>query len=92
MQELTLGLQIAWLIAFVASIIAAIHGSYPNYSWWSLVYTFFCILGVLVTVASDSIYTYHVSVSCLSGPSKSSTYKYRLLGSWQQGLYSRHHR
>lgn len=50
------------MIAFVSSIIADIHSDYPNYSWWTLVYMFFCIVGVLVTVASDSIYTYHVSI------------------------------
>ncbi|KAH0366570.1 high osmolarity signaling protein sho1, partial [Aureobasidium melanogenum] len=53
---------IAWLIAFVASVIAKIHGQYPNYSWWALVYMFFCIVGVLVTVASDSVFTYHVAI------------------------------
>ena len=56
-------IQIAWLIAFVASVISKIHGQYPNYSWWALVYMFFCIIGVLVTVASDSVFTYHVAVS-----------------------------
>ncbi|KAI5196167.1 high osmolarity signaling protein sho1 [Aureobasidium subglaciale] len=53
---------IAWLIAFVASVISKIHGQYPNYSWWALVYMFFCIVGVLVTVASDSVFTYHVAI------------------------------
>ncbi|KAI4722309.1 high osmolarity signaling protein sho1 [Aureobasidium sp. EXF-10727] len=53
---------IAWLIAFVASVISKIHGQYPNYSWWALVYMFFCIIGVLVTVASDSVFTYHVAI------------------------------
>ncbi|GAB7357322.1 hypothetical protein MBLNU459_g8282t1 [Dothideomycetes sp. NU459] len=53
---------IAWLIAFVSSIIADLHSEFPNYSWWSLVYMFFCILGVFITVASDSISTYHVAI------------------------------
>nr|OQO30856.1 High osmolarity signaling protein SHO1A [Rachicladosporium sp. CCFEE 5018] len=51
-----------WLIAFVSSIIAAIGDSFPNYSWWALVYMFFVIIGVIVSVASDSVYTYHVAI------------------------------
>lgn len=61
--QITDSVQIAWLIAFVASVISKIHGQFPNYSWWALVYMFFCIIGVLVTVASDSVFTYHVAVS-----------------------------
>ncbi|KAL1296725.1 hypothetical protein AAFC00_000195 [Neodothiora populina] len=53
---------IAWVIAFVSSIIAQLHSSYPNYSWWAVAYMFFCILGVSITVASDSILTYHVAI------------------------------
>ncbi|CAD0106317.1 unnamed protein product [Aureobasidium uvarum] len=48
--------------ALATSSIAIIHGQYPNYSWWALVYMFFCIIGVLVTVASDSVFTYHVAI------------------------------
>lgn len=61
--NLTNGFQIAWLIAFISSIISKINGGLPNFLWWTLVYMFFCIAGVLVTVASDSVYTYHVAVS-----------------------------
>lgn len=37
---------------------------FPNYAWWTLVYMFFCIVGVTITVASDSERTYHVAVRC----------------------------
>jgi len=53
---------IAWCIAFASSIVSDMRGAYPNYSWWTLVYMFFCIVGIVVTVASDSIYTYHVAI------------------------------
>lgn len=56
----------AWIIAFVCSIIAALRGAYPNYSWWSLAYMFVVIIGVFVTVAADAVYTYHVSVRCMT--------------------------
>lgn len=55
--------QLAWIIAFVSSIISAIHGGFPNFAWWTLVFMLFCIVGVTVTVASDSERTYHVAVS-----------------------------
>jgi len=52
----------AWLIAFISSILAVLHGPYPNYSWWSLAYMFVVIIGVVVTVAADAVHTYSVSV------------------------------
>lgn len=58
-------MKLAWLIAFVSSIVSNIrsHNSFPNFVWWVLVYMFFCILGVLITEASMSEHTYHVAVS-----------------------------
>ncbi|KAG9185952.1 hypothetical protein G6011_02508 [Alternaria panax] len=53
---------LAWIIAFVSSIISAIHGGFPNFAWWTLVFMFFCIVGVTVTVASDAERTYHVAI------------------------------
>ncbi|KAI4607666.1 Transmembrane osmosensor [Alternaria novae-zelandiae] len=53
---------LAWVIAFVSSIISAIHGGFPNFAWWTLVFMFFCIAGVTVTVASDAERTYHVAI------------------------------
>jgi SHO1 osmosensor len=55
---------LGWIIAFVGSILSAIHGNFPNFVWWSIVYMFFAIAGVLATVATDSVYTYHVAVCC----------------------------
>jgi SHO1 osmosensor len=54
--------QLAWIIAFVSAIISAIRGGFPNFAWWTLVFMFFCIVGVTVTVASDAERTYHVAV------------------------------
>ncbi|EUC28168.1 hypothetical protein COCVIDRAFT_91475 [Bipolaris victoriae FI3] len=53
---------LAWIISFVSSIISAIHGGFPNFAWWTLVFMFFCIVGVTVTVASDAERTYHVAI------------------------------
>ncbi|KAH7361120.1 high osmolarity signaling protein SHO1 [Pyrenochaeta sp. MPI-SDFR-AT-0127] len=53
---------LAWVIAFVSSIISAIRGGFPNFAWWTLVFMFFCIVGVTVTVASDAERTYHVAI------------------------------
>jgi SHO1 osmosensor len=47
----------------ISSGISAKHGGFPNFAWWTLVFMFFCIVGVTVTVASDSERTYHVAVS-----------------------------
>jgi SHO1 osmosensor len=58
--------QLAWIISFVSSIISATLGDdirFPNYAWWALVFMFFCIIGVTVTVASGAERTYHVAVS-----------------------------
>lgn len=59
--------QLAWIIAFVSSIISAIRGGFPNFAWWTLVFMLFCIVGVTVTVASDAERTYHVAVSAERG-------------------------
>ncbi|KAI9804389.1 MAG: Transmembrane osmosensor [Sarcosagium campestre] len=57
---------LAWMIAFVASIIADIRSTkdnpFPNYVWWTNVYMLFCIIGVLLAVASGSVQTYHVAI------------------------------
>jgi len=57
-------LQLAWLIAFVSSIISIKQqpNGFPNFAWWALVYMFFCIIGITITVATDSEQTYHVAV------------------------------
>lgn len=53
---------LAWIIAFVSSIISAIRGGFPNFAWWTLVFMLFSIVGVTVTVASDAERTYHVAI------------------------------
>ncbi|KAK6342994.1 Transmembrane osmosensor [Orbilia javanica] len=53
---------LAWIIAFVTSAISDANGSFPNFAWWAVVYELFCILGVTVVVASNSIYSYNVAI------------------------------
>ncbi|KAF2104472.1 SHO1 osmosensor [Rhizodiscina lignyota] len=53
---------LAWLIAFVSSIISDVQEQFPNFAWWALVYMFFCILGVILTVASESESTYQIAI------------------------------
>lgn len=61
--------QLAWVIAFISSILSAVRPTndpkerVPPFAWWTLVYMLFNIVGVAVTVASDSERTYHVAVS-----------------------------
>jgi SHO1 osmosensor len=50
------------LIAFISSIVAQIQSPFPNYSWWTVVYMLFCIIGVFVVIASNTIETYHVAI------------------------------
>ncbi|KAK4624125.1 High osmolarity signaling protein SHO1A [Fulvia fulva] len=60
----TIGIGISgWIIAFVSSIIADLSQEYPNYSWWSLVYMFFCIIAVLFVVGANAVFTYHVAIA-----------------------------
>lgn len=54
--------QLAWLITFIASIISAVRGTFPNFAWWAIAYLFCVIMGVFVVVGSDATHTYHVAV------------------------------
>ncbi|KAJ4351931.1 Transmembrane osmosensor [Didymosphaeria variabile] len=58
--------SLAWIIAFVSSILSAVRPDpkerVPPFAWWTLVYMLFSIVGVAVTVASDSERTYHVAI------------------------------
>lgn len=54
--------QLAWLITFIASIISAVKGGFPNFAWWAIAYLFCVIVGVFVVVGSDATHTYHVAV------------------------------
>lgn len=55
--------QLAWLITFVASLIADIRGQFPNFAWWVIAYMFCVVVGVFIVVGSASTQTYHVAVS-----------------------------
>lgn len=57
-------LQLAWFIAFISSAIAQAQPNpgFPNFAWWAIVYMLFCIVGIFVVVASDTIQTYHVAI------------------------------
>jgi hypothetical protein len=56
-------IQLGWLIAFVASIIADVENPYPKYAWWTLAYMFCCIVGITVVFACDSANHYSIAVS-----------------------------
>ena len=38
-------------------------GNFDPFTWWTIVYTLFLIVGVIVVVASDAIQTYHVALT-----------------------------
>ncbi|KAI1823757.1 hypothetical protein F4861DRAFT_307610 [Xylaria intraflava] len=56
--------SLSWFVCFISSIIGQIdiHGDFPKFVWWSVVFMLFLIAGVLIVVASDSIQTYHVAL------------------------------
>jgi len=47
----------------VSSVISDIDDDFPNFAWWTLVYMFGCIVGVFITVATDTVFTYHVAIT-----------------------------
>ncbi|MCJ1257862.1 Transmembrane osmosensor [Lignoscripta atroalba] len=53
---------LAWLIAFIASIVSDVRGPFPNFAWWTIAYMLCCILGIIVVVASNSNDTYQVAI------------------------------
>ncbi|KAJ5906847.1 High osmolarity signaling protein sho1 [Penicillium subrubescens] len=59
----TLSISIlAWLIAFISSIIADIQTDYPNYSWWANCYMFCLIVGIIITFGTDTCNVYGVAI------------------------------
>ena len=71
--------QLAWLIAFVGSIIADIQGFFPKYAWWTVAYMLSCILGIIIVFATNSTQTYNVAVCIPSKIGPTSTNMHRLL-------------
>jgi SHO1 osmosensor len=55
--------QLAWLIAFIASIIADIQNPYPKYAWWTVAYQLCCIIGIFIVFATDAANHYSLAVS-----------------------------
>jgi SHO1 osmosensor len=53
---------LAWLIAFVSSIIADLQTDYPNYSWWAICYMFCVIVGLVVAFGTDTCNVYGVAI------------------------------
>ncbi|KAL2001456.1 hypothetical protein VTN02DRAFT_1713 [Thermoascus thermophilus] len=53
---------LAWVIAFVSSIIADIQDAYPSYAWWAVAYMFCCIIGITIVLASNTSLTYGVAI------------------------------
>jgi SHO1 osmosensor len=56
---------LAWVIAFIGSIIATaahLDPVFPNYSWFAIAYMLCVIVGVFVVIASDTVQTYHVAI------------------------------
>jgi SHO1 osmosensor len=59
---------LAWIIGFISCIIAQIQPipkgeqQFPTFSWWSIIYMFFLIAGVMIVVAADAAQTYHVAL------------------------------
>ncbi|KAL8737646.1 MAG: hypothetical protein Q9190_008093 [Brigantiaea leucoxantha] len=53
---------LAWLIAFVASLIADIRGKFPHFAWWTVAYDFCIIVGITIVIGADAKQTYHVAI------------------------------
>ncbi|KAK5093727.1 Transmembrane osmosensor [Exophiala xenobiotica] len=53
---------LAWLIAFLASVIADIQELYPKYAWWTIAYMFCCIVGITIVFAADAANHYAIAI------------------------------
>lgn len=60
--KLTPPYQLAWLIAFISSIIANVQDLFPKYAWWTVAYMLCCILGVAFVFATNSSNIYSIAV------------------------------
>lgn len=61
LATISIGL-LAWLIAFISSIIANINNPYPKYAWWTIAYMLCCIIGVTVVFAANVADHYAIAV------------------------------
>ncbi|KAL6857810.1 Transmembrane osmosensor [Amphichorda felina] len=63
----------AWVIAFIAYIVAAVKAiddpNFNRFPWWSIFYSLLLNIFVFVVIASDTIHTYHVALTsyCTAG-------------------------
>lgn len=56
--------MLAWVIAFISSIVAAVQtNDLPNLAWWILALEVGIVGAVFFVVASDTIQTYHVALT-----------------------------
>jgi len=62
--------QLAWIITFIASIVADVKNPYPKYAWWTVAYMLCCIIGITVVFASDSADTYSMAVCIARRPAR----------------------
>ncbi|PYI05305.1 high osmolarity signaling protein Sho1 [Aspergillus sclerotiicarbonarius CBS 121057] len=53
---------LAWLIAFISSVVTGIHGGYPTYSWWAVAYSFCCIVGMMLVFGTDTGTVYNIAI------------------------------
>ncbi|KAK3364584.1 high osmolarity signaling protein SHO1 [Lasiosphaeria hispida] len=55
---------LAWIISFFGAVFAHIQTrpTFPLFTWWTVVFYFFAIIGIFVVIASDSTQTYHVAI------------------------------
>ncbi|EXJ79655.1 SHO1 osmosensor [Capronia epimyces CBS 606.96] len=61
LATISIGL-LAWLIAFISSIVANIQDPFPKYAWWTVAYMLCCILGILFVFATNSSNTYAIAI------------------------------
>ncbi|KAK5061491.1 Transmembrane osmosensor [Exophiala bonariae] len=53
---------LAWVIAFISSIIADVNDPFPKYAWWSVAYMLCCIVGVTVVFGTNTSHIYSIAV------------------------------
>lgn len=56
--------QLAWIISLFGSVFAHVQtrATFPLFTWWTVVFYFFAIIGIFIVLASDATQTYHVAI------------------------------